>query len=492
MVKQPNILLIVSDEERRNDWLAGKADLPAHDRLRADGLTFNRYYTHSSPCSPSRASLYTGSYLAEHGVVDNVSFPVHTALDPAIPTIGSLLADHGYYSAYLGKWHLSHEHVPEMTAHGYQDFRGNDMHYTGSAWSGRFFDPIIAADAMEWLRDHADDDTPWHLTVALVNPHDIMWFPIDHPSYQAEHPRDAKVFDFMRNLRLEGVPVEAMSEDYPERFSDLPANFHDDLHSKPEIQRAWRQVRNHEHFVGQMDLADERAWLRQLDYYAYLHEELDQNLGELLDTLDDLGVYDDTVIAYTSDHGDACGSHGLRAKLPCVYEEVMGVPLVIKVPGVTEAGATTDALATHVDLAATLCALGGVDLDETPSLSGVDLLPALADSGARPRDHVLFSQDSAQSPLLRNCRYAVRGFFDGVTKYARYYGIGGGIERDGTRSPTPKLFDVDAAFEDHDHEWYNTVEDPLELVNLAHDRSRRDELRDNFERLLKYEADAGV
>lgn len=95
MAKQPNILMIVSDEERRNGWLHGKADLPAHDRLAADGTKFNRYFTHSSPCSPSRASLYTGSYLAEHGVVDNVSFPAHTALDPAIPTIGSLLVDQG-------------------------------------------------------------------------------------------------------------------------------------------------------------------------------------------------------------------------------------------------------------------------------------------------------------------------------------------------------------------------------------------------------------
>ena len=71
--RRPNQLLIVSDEERRNDWLQGRVELPAHQRLMADGLTFNRYYTHSSPCSPSRASLYTGSYLAEHGVVDNVS-----------------------------------------------------------------------------------------------------------------------------------------------------------------------------------------------------------------------------------------------------------------------------------------------------------------------------------------------------------------------------------------------------------------------------------
>ncbi|MEM7142418.1 MAG: sulfatase-like hydrolase/transferase, partial [Actinomycetota bacterium] len=262
----------------------------------------------------------------------------------------------------------------------------------------------------------------------------------------------------------------------------------DDLHSKPEIQRAWRQVRNHEHFVGSMDLGDERAWLRQLDYYAWLHEELDRNLSELLGTLDELGIYDDTVIAYTSDHGDACGSHGLRAKLPCVYDEVMGVPMIIKAPGVTQPGTTTDALATHVDLAATLCSLGGVDVDGTPSLSGADLTPALADPTASPREYVVFSQDSAQSDLIRQCRYALRGFFDGTTKYARYYGIGGGIARDGTPARDPKLFDVDAAFEDHDHEWYDVNEDPHELVNLAHDRSRRDELRANFERLLEIEA----
>ena len=131
---------------------------------------------------------------------------------------------------------------------------------------------------------------PWHLTVALVNPHDIMWFPIDHPSFQDEHPDMKKVFDFMKELRLKDVPVEAMPEDYDELFDVLPENFHDDLHTKPEIQRAWRQVRNTEHMVGFMDLNDERSWLRQLDYYAYLHAELDRNLQGILDVLDELSL----------------------------------------------------------------------------------------------------------------------------------------------------------------------------------------------------------
>ncbi len=491
MAGRPNILLIVSDEERRNGWLDGVVDLPAHERLAADGLSFDRYFTHSSPCSPSRASLYTGRYLAEHGVVDNVAFPTHTALDPAVPTIGSLLADRGYRSSYLGKWHLGHGETPDMEAHGYRDWEGNDVHFMGSAYTGRYFDPIIVDQAIDWLSDRSDGNgngRPWFLTVALVNPHDIMWFPADHASYQADHRKFAEFFNAVLKMRVGDLPVTPPPEDYPRLFDRLPDNFGDDLHTKPEVQRAWRHVRNTEHVVGRIDADDHDTWLRGLDYYAWLHIELDRSLARLLGALDGLGLYDDTVIAYTSDHGDACGSHGLRAKLPCVYDEVMGVPLIVKGPGVP-AGGRTGALATHVDLAATIAALGGIEVADTPTLSGRDLAPVLSDPASSVRDFVLFSQDSAQSDLIRNTRYAVRGFFDGETKYARYYGIGGGVRRDGTTDTDGKLFDVDAAFDDHDHEWYDTGEDPHELANLANDRGRRNQLRALFHRLLDYEAE---
>lgn len=485
--KQPNIVFIVSDEERRTDWLDGYADLPAHERLQRDGLSSSRHYTHSSPCSPSRASLYTGQYLAQHGVVDNVSFPAHQTLSHDIPTIGRLLRDVGYESAYLGKWHLDLGDTPDMEAHGYSGWRGNDVHFTGNPWTGRHFDPVIAEQAVDWI-DNAPADKPWFLTVALVNPHDIMWFPADQPSWQKAHPEDAEAFEFLQNLRLGDLPVAPVDENYPERFDRLPENFDDDLHTKPEVQRIWRHVRNREHFVGSMEGVDERLWLRGLDYYAWLHEQLDASVSTILGALDRNGIYDDTVIVYTSDHGDACGSHGLRAKLPCVYEEVMGVPLIVKAPGTTSPGTTTEALSTSVDVATTICALGGVDVDATASLKGVDLTPTLVDPTHHGRDHILLAQDSAQSALLAQCRYALRGFFDGTTKYARYYGVGGGIDRTGNPAKRGKTFDVDAAFDDHDHEWYDTTEDPLEMVNLAGDRSRRAELRDHFEHLLTLEA----
>ena len=90
---QPNILLVVSDQERHRGWLPGSVRLPWRERLRAEGLELTNHYTHSSPCSPSRASLFTGRYISQHGVVDNVIMPEHTELDPGIATIGSILRD---------------------------------------------------------------------------------------------------------------------------------------------------------------------------------------------------------------------------------------------------------------------------------------------------------------------------------------------------------------------------------------------------------------
>ena len=153
--RRPNILLVVSDQERQRGWLPAGVELPWRERLIAEGLEFTRYYTHSSPCSPSRASMFTGRYLPGHGVVDNVIMPEHAELDTAVPTIGSLLRDAGYRSSYIGKWHLSHAPQPDMEAYGFADWDGNDRHFMGWAGTGVHFDPIIADNAAHWLRANA-------------------------------------------------------------------------------------------------------------------------------------------------------------------------------------------------------------------------------------------------------------------------------------------------------------------------------------------------
>jgi arylsulfatase len=428
--------------------------------------------------------------------------PEHAELDPSMLTLGSMLRAGGYRSSYIGKWHLSHQAHPDMEAYGFSDWDGNDRHFMGWAGTGVHFDPVIAANAAHWLRTHArvpsrSTDAPWFLTVALVNPHDVMWFPVDQPGYAERHPDEVagirRVLESAAWKEDDALPI--YSDTYDEVFEELPANFSDDLHAKPEAHRQWRWDQQHG-LWGYIDPSDTKAWLRHLDYYVELHRLADRSLGTVLGALEESGSWDDTVVIFTSDHGDMCGSHGLRSKGPFVYDEIMRVPLYMKVPGLTNPATATSALATHVDLAATVCTLARVDPRETdaedrPALQGLDLSPVLADPDVSVRDHVLFAQDSAQTQNLNNVRYALRGFFDGKTKYARYYGVGGGKPSTGLwgRDPGRKLFDVDCSFDDQDHEWYDHDSDPLELVNMANDRSRRVQLREIFERMRTYERD---
>ena len=486
--RSPNILFVIADQERSWGWLPPTVSLPWRERLAREGMALDAHYTHSAPCSPSRSTMMTGLHLAQHRVVDNCIFPQHESLSTDITTIGSAVRAAGYRSSYIGKWHLTVGPTPPMDSYGYSDWEGNDHHFMGWAGTGVAFDPIIADNAAHWLTQNAASADPWCLTVGLVNPHDVMWFPIDQPAWQVEH-RDE--YEFVRSfLELskwkDDEPIPAYQRDYPRLVEQLPASFRDDLHNKPDAHRAWRWDQQHG-FWGYIDPADEDAWLRALDYYVELHRLADESLGTILAALEAAGAWDDTIIVFTSDHGDMCGSHGLRSKGPFVYEEIMKVPCLVRWPGVTTPGSTTTSLSSHVDLARTICAMAGAE--PHPAMRGVDLTPTLRD-GTRARDEVLFAHDTAHSRTVQGSRYAIRGMFDGRFKYARYYGVGGGKcgddpfdERSG-----PKLFDVDADFDDNDHELYDLQEDPHELVNLAHDPGRRGDLRARFDALRALEA----
>ena len=115
------------------------------------------HYTHSSPCSPSRATLLTGQHVPEHGVTDNVFVdPVQPDLHTATPTIGHVFRAAGYRTAYLGKWHLSYGN-PDIERYGFSDWTGEDWAWTGLAGTGAHYDEIIAAQAADWLGAHGDE-----------------------------------------------------------------------------------------------------------------------------------------------------------------------------------------------------------------------------------------------------------------------------------------------------------------------------------------------
>ena len=191
------------------------------------------------------------------------------------------------------------------------------------------------------------------------------------------------------------------------------------------------------------------------------------------------------MIVFTSDHGDMCGSHGLRSKGPFVYDEIMRVPCYVKPAASSSGGRRRAAQRRRCRRTSTWparsAASPGVEPD--PGMQGVDLGPLVADPAAAVRDHVLFAHATAHTSNIRATRWAIRGVFDGRHKYARYYGVGGGLPNDDfTGVPTPMLYGPDAAFEDQEHEWYDQQEDPHELVNLAMDNGRRPELRERVRR----------
>ena len=194
-----NILFILTDQERhfRPGELPNGYELPAHDRLRKAGTYFVNHRINSCVCTSSRAVIYTGQHIQQTKMFDNVNFPWIKSLDPEIPTVGDMLREVGYYTAYKGKWHMSTEFeevnklgsptkifTAEMEEHGFSDYFGiGDIiaHEQG----GYLHDGITAAMAGSWMRGKgralAAQGTPWFLAVNFVNPHDIMFFDTFEP-----------------------------------------------------------------------------------------------------------------------------------------------------------------------------------------------------------------------------------------------------------------------------------------------------------------------
>jgi arylsulfatase len=412
--------------------------------------------------------------------------PANGELSTDAQTLGKLFRNKGYYTGYKGKWHLAPDAFPDMDAYGFSDWEGNDKAFWGQAGSGVEFDEPIARSAADWIHDRSDETKPWFLSVGLVNPHDVMWFPMDQPWYQQENAAQVKAlkdryatYDWGRE-----DPLPAFNLPYEEWFTELPMNFHDDLHTKPDVHRRFMNEMSRSN--GYLDPNDHGKWIRLLDYYLKLHQMSDQSLSLILNALDETKSWDNTIVIFTADHGDQCGSHGLRSKGPWNYEETMRIPLYVVAPGITKSGTVTDAMMSPVDLAATICELGGISKEDA-NLPGQSMLPIWSNPDEAGREYVLFAQDWAWYDGLVNTRYASRGIFDGRFKYSRYYGVGGSSTTRGTPIAHEKIFGPDSHFDDQEHELYDLFEDPGELVNLAMDRTRRDSVKEWHRRLLEAE-----
>ena len=381
--KKKNILLILSDQQRLDTVSSyGLNDIcrtPHIDQLAAEGMKCTNAFTASAICAPSRASIMTGMYAHRHGVIDNF-----TDIHPQIPLLGDLMRDAGYYCGYAGKWHVSPDKTPEdcgfhgkpfmgyafpgsrvfpslifdqppdNTPNYYEEylrengftgvdvshgFLGNNPNLQIQEMYCRHEGPVestieyfVAHEAMQEMEAAAGSDQPFFIWTNFWGPHSPSivpepYFSMYDPTTIPEHPS------------------------YKETFEDKPYGYY-------LTEKMWGLGD-----FGWPGFADICA-----KYYGHC-TFLDDMVGLLVDKLKDLGLYEDTIIIYASDHGDCLGAHKLIEKGCFAFDEIYRVPLIVKGLGTTD----NDSLIYLHELMPTILDIAGASPQHP--VDGLSLLP---------------------------------------------------------------------------------------------------------------------
>jgi arylsulfatase A-like enzyme len=378
--RPPNILVIVVDQMRTPVWMpaaAPQASVTPHIwGLRDASVSFESHYTASNDCSPSRAVLLTGLYTHQTGVM----ITGDSWLDPRFPTWGTLLRQMGYSTAYYGKWHLHPNAYASLEQYGFDG--GTYPSPNGSPGQGTQVDPLIAGQFKEWLKEDAGRE-PWCTTVSFVNPHDIAWW----WRYTA------------------GIPAEASP---PQYATALPPNFETPQQmierGKPALQRSLQDTANQS--FGTVPFEGPEAlpmWTGLMNTYLQLQSYVDAQVGAVLGALrGHPKMASNTVVVFTSDHGEYGGSHGMRGKGASAYEEAIRVPLYVHDPrGVVAKAVSTPrlGLTSSADVVPLLLSIasGSSHWRSEPSLSHLagrhDVAAMCEQPSAAGRDWVLHATD---------------------------------------------------------------------------------------------------
>ena len=492
---RPNVLFVFTDQERYIKAFPNGLVLEGHERLKRRGVSFESHYCPAVMCTSSRAVLLTGLQTPDNGMFENADMPYVKAMSTTVPTIGHMLRKAGYYTAYKGKWHLDHDFdtrspekvfAPEMDAYGFSDF-GLPVDGLAHALGGYRRDHEITGGAIAWMREKGQqlntDGKPWSLFVSLVNPHDIMYFNTDRPGESAQD--NGKLM--MRSSRAPDHPLYRKQWHAP-----LPGTLRQaiDAPGRPrahaEFNRAWGYT------LGSIPMENER-WDRFNDFYFNSLRSVDMQLVRLLDELDALGLTENTIVMFTSDHGEMGGAHGLRGKGPFAYQEAIHLPLIIAHPDVG-GSKQCKSLTGHIDIVPTVLSLCGVSADQAGqfagrSLPGKDFSGALGDPARAGlhavRDSVLFTysglatndselvrliseareagkdpktavRDAGYRPNLKK-RGSLRCVFDGRYKFTRYFSP---LDRN-------RPHNLDELYRWNDLELFDLQQDPAETKNLA-------------------------
>ncbi|MBP1966686.1 sulfatase family protein [Paenibacillus aceris] len=423
-MKKPNILLITSDQQHWNTLGAFNSEIktPNLDRLVKEGTTFTRSYCPNPTCTPTRASIITGMYPSQHG-----AWTLGTKLLENVHTVGEDFHEAGYHSALVGKAHFqplaSTEQYPSLEAYPVlQDldfwkenngpFYGFDhvelarnhtneshvgQHYAlwmeekGCLnWRDYFLPPTGTMDRSilhKWpipekyhyntwiaertnalLEQYKEDDQSFFLWSSFFDP---------HPDYLVPEP-----WDTMYDPKQLTIPVVT-----PGEHDQNPPHFHLTQMEQPDFA-PWKEGEfgihgYHSHSV----LYSEHDRKQLVATYYGMISLMDKYIGNILNKLDELGLADNTIVVFTTDHGHFFGQHGLQAKGGFHYEDLIKIPFIVRFPGKVPAGATSPAIQSLVDLAPTFLSLCGISIPH--NMTGLDQSQVWCGQKSQARDHAI-------------------------------------------------------------------------------------------------------
>jgi arylsulfatase A-like enzyme len=431
-VGPPNIIFIFTDDHATQavgaygGRLAALDPTPNIDRLADEGMLFSSAFVTNSICAPSRAVILTGRHSHLNGVPTNAE-----TFDATQGTFPQLLQASGYQTAIVGKWHLKSDPVgfdywkvlPGQGQYYNPDFRTP----TGTVRESGYVTDLISEAVLEWLERGRDDERPFMLMYQHKAPH-RSWQPgPDHLSTYAdvEIPEPATLFDDYSG-RTSAAKTQAMSIDVDMRFGyDLKlwpdtvnpddglnraaGRFRDRL--TPEQLAAWDAAYGPDNVAFSADPPTGEDLVRW-KYRRYMRDYLrtirsvDDELGRLLDYLDETGLSNNTVVIYNSDQGFFLGEHGWFDKR-WMYEESLRAPLIVRWPGVVEPGSGNDDLVQNLDFAQTFLDMAGIAAPD--EMQGRSLVPLLR--GERPanwRDAIYYQYYEFPGPHDVQRHYGVR------------------------------------------------------------------------------------
>ncbi|MCF7854257.1 MAG: sulfatase-like hydrolase/transferase [Candidatus Pacebacteria bacterium] len=432
MAKQPNILLITTDQQHYDTLGVANPRIrtPSLDRLAEEGVRFDRAYCCNPVCSPSRSSIITGLYPAWHGC-----WTIGVKLPEDVPTVGDEFQRHGYESILVGKAHFQ----PLASAPGSESIECQPILRDLDFWR-EFHGPWYGFNHVETARMHGHESHAgqhyalWLEEKGLANWKDYFqqWPPSDGDKYNGPHYlKDALTWDLpeelhhthwvgertVKNIEAcanDGKPFFLWSSFFdphppyviPEPWASMydPADMpighlvegeHDDM--PPQFAKTQEESPDFSEYLEEggnglhgfhSHLHNEAELRRSMAYYYGMMSLIDQEVGRILDALDRLGIADNTLVLFTTDHGHFLGQHGLIAKGAFHYEDLLRIPMIARFPGRVPAGRVSSTLQTQIDFAPTFLDAAGIDV---PGLmQGYSQLPVW--SGEKPevaREHVL-------------------------------------------------------------------------------------------------------